>query len=62
MSKAEVMAEVSDEWCLWDLALLCVISKQSHYLCSEYICHPKLASDIFAAVRTSEMKMELFRN
>jgi hypothetical protein len=44
------------------MALLRVDGKQSYFLCSEYVGHQKLASDIFAAVRSSEMEMELFRN
>jgi hypothetical protein len=58
--KGKVVAELSDEKWLWDLALLCDISHYVNYLNNKLKGQQKLFSDMFRAVRAFEMKLKLF--
>jgi hypothetical protein len=51
-NKGKVVAELTDEKWLWDLALLCDISKTSR--------SKKLTFDMLGTVRAFEMKLKLF--
>jgi hypothetical protein len=59
--KGKVMAELSDEKWIWDLALLCDISNHVNYLNTKLQDQQKLISDMFGAVRAFEIKLKLFR-
>jgi hypothetical protein len=51
-NRGKVMAELTDEKLLWDLALLCDIRKTSR--------SKKLTSHMLETVRDFEMKLKLF--
>jgi hypothetical protein len=56
--KGKVVAELSDEKWLWNLALLCVISHHLNDLKYQTSTSTELISDTFGAVRAFEMKLE----
>jgi hypothetical protein len=59
--KGKVVAKLSDEKWLWDLALLCDISPHISDLNTKLQGPQKLISDIFGVVRAFEMKLKVFR-
>jgi hypothetical protein len=57
--EGKVVAELTDEKWLWDLAPQCDISHQIHDLNTRIQGQKKLISDIFRAVRAFKMKLKL---
>jgi hypothetical protein len=58
--KSKVVAELSDEKWLWNLALLCDISHHVNDLNIKLQAQQRPISDMFWAVKGSEMKLKLF--
>jgi hypothetical protein len=58
--KGNVVAELREEKWLWDLALLCD-SHHKNYLNTKRQVQQRLIFHMFAAVRTSEIKLNLFQ-
>jgi hypothetical protein len=58
--KDKVVAELSGEKWLWDLALLCDVSHHLNDLNTKFQCQRNI-SDVVGALRAFEMKRKLFR-
>jgi hypothetical protein len=59
--RGKLVAELSDEKWLWDLASPCDISHHLNDLHTKLQDQQKLICDFFVAVRAYEMKLKLFR-
>jgi hypothetical protein len=58
---SNVVAKLSYEKCLWDLALLCDISHQVTDINTKLQVQQKLISEVFGAVRTFGINLKVFQ-